>query len=52
MSRHDELVVCSDCKEWTTYGESCCGCTACDEDCEICNDEVHGTIGDNAKEVV
>ena len=35
--KHDDLVMCKFCGEWTTFGESCCGETACDDECPICS---------------
>lgn len=34
--RHDELVICRSCKEWTTFGESCCSVTQCEDGCPAC----------------
>jgi hypothetical protein len=36
--RHHELVMCADCKEWTEFGDSCCGATQCEEECPICSE--------------
>lgn len=36
--KHHEQVMCSACKEWTEFGESCCGKTECSEECPVCND--------------
>ena len=35
-ANHFELVVCKGCKEWTTFGDSCCGYTECEEGCPFC----------------
>lgn len=48
LERHHSLVMCSDCKEWTTYGEPCCGKTECDTDCPICGDDVAASTYDHA----
>lgn len=34
--RHHEQVMCSSCKEWTEYGEACCGMTECESQCPVC----------------
>lgn len=39
--RHYEEVMCRECKEWTMYGESCCGATQCESVCPVCK-EVYG----------
>lgn len=38
INRHEQLVTCTACYEWTTYGESCCGMTQCDSECPICEE--------------
>lgn len=37
--RHHELVVCRSCREWTSFGESCCGVTECESCCPVCIEE-------------
>lgn len=37
--RHHELVMCRSCREWTSFGESCCGETQCEEVCPVCIEE-------------
>lgn len=39
VERHHEQVMCSSCKEWTEFGESCCGQTQCESDCPVCIEE-------------
>ena len=34
--RHHQEVVCTKCKEWTSFGDSCCGKTFCEEGCPVC----------------
>ena len=36
IERHEELVICRACREWTSYGDSCCGETSCESECPIC----------------
>lgn len=36
IDRHEEQVICRACKEWTSFGESCCGETECESECPLC----------------
>jgi ferredoxin len=38
-ARHHEEVMCSECKEWTEFGNSCCGMTECESECPVCIEE-------------
>lgn len=39
IEQHNEIVICRSCKEWTSYGLSCCGETECESECPICLEE-------------
>lgn len=40
--QHYEEVVCRSCKEWTTFGESCCDQTRCEDECPYCKEFMEG----------